>query len=153
MYLGYDWERQVTKLASRVTLLVGEEIELSFLSSTKVKAIGAYDKEKKDWDIKGFVIPYKYVGKISREKVEEMIADLDCIHLNKSYDSELALAVCAYPSIMQAYYTMMWEGNVASAVMREVGGTDALIRMYNECENEIKKIEERLQSQMTHHQV
>lgn len=153
MYLGYKWEEQVSVLASRITLLMQEEIKLSFLSSTQVKAIGAYDKEKKEWDIQGFVIPYKYVGKISREKVEEMIADLDCIHLNKSYDSELALAVCAYPSIMQAYYTMMWEGNVANAVIREVGGTNALIRMYNECEDEIKKIEERLQSQMTHHQV
>lgn len=153
MYLGYEWENQVSILASRVTLLVQEEIKLSFLSSTTVKAVGAYDKEKKDWDIKGFVIPYKYVGKISREQVEEMVADLDCIHLNKSYSSELALAVCAYPSVMQAYYTMMWEGNVANAVIREVGGTSALIRMYNECEEEIKKIEERLQSQMTHHQV
>jgi len=150
MYLGYEWERQVSKLASRVTLMVGEEIELSFLSSTQVKAIGAYDKEPKEWDIKGFVIPYKYVGKISREQVEEMIADLDCIHLNKSYSSELALAICAYPSVMQAYYTMMWEGNVAMAVMREVGGCHALTRM---CEDEIKVIEERLQSQMTHHQV
>ena len=153
MYLGYEWENQVSVLASRVTLFLQEEIKLSFLSSTKVKAVGGYDKEKKEWDIKAFVIPYKYVGKISREQVEEMIADLDCIHLNKSYDSELALAVCAYPSIMQAYYTMMWEGNVANALMREVGGCNALIRMYNECEDEIKKIEERLQSQMTHHQV
>ena len=153
MYLGYEWEKQVSILTSRLTLLVQEELGLSFLSSTTVKAIGAYDKEMKEWDIQGFVIPYKYVKKISREKVEEMIADLDCIHLNKSYDSELALAVCAYPSIMQAYYTMMWEGNVASAVIREVGGTDALIRMYKECEDEIKKIEERHQSQMTHHQV
>jgi hypothetical protein len=150
MYLGYEWERQVSKLASRVTLMVGEEIELSFLSSTKVKAVGAYDKEPKEWDIKGFVIPYKYVGKISREQVEEMIADLDCIHLNKSYSSELALAICAYPSVMQAYYTMMWEGNGANALIREVGGYDALTRM---CEDEIKVIEERLQSQMTHHQV
>jgi len=153
MYLGYEWENQVSILASRVTLLVQEEIKLSFLSSTKVKAVGGYDKEPQEWDIKGFVIPYKYVGKISREKVEEMIADLDCIYLNKSYDSELALAVCAYPSIMQAYYTMMWEGNVANAVMREVGGCDSLIRMYKECEDDIKKIEERFQFEMTHHQV
>lgn len=153
MYLGYEWEKQVSKLASRLTLLVQEEIELSFLSSTKVQAVGLYDKEMKEWDIKGFVIPYKYVGKISREKVEEMIADLDCIHLNKTYSSELALAVCAYPSVMQAYYTMMWKGNVANALIREVGGTNALIRMYKECEDEIKKIEERIQSQMTHHQV
>ena len=153
MYLGYEWEKQVSKLASRLTLLVQEEIELSFLSSTKVKAVGLYDKELKEWDIKGFVIPYKYVGKISREKVEEMIADLDCIHLNKTYSSELALAVCAYPSVMQAYYTMMYEGNVANALIREVGGTNALIRMYKECEDELKKIEKRIQSQMTHHQV
>jgi hypothetical protein len=150
MYLGYEWENQVSVLASRVTLLVQEEIKLSFLSSSKVKAVGGYDKEPQEWDIKGFVIPYKYVGKISREKVEEMIADLDCIHLNKSYDSELALAVCAYPSIMQSYYTMMWKGNVANAVIREVGGIDALIRM---CEDDFKKIEERFQFEMTHHQV
>lgn len=153
MYLGYEWEKQVSILTSRLTLLVQEELGLSFLSSTTVNAIGEYDNEPKEYHIQGFVIPYKYVGKISREKVEEMIADLDCIHLNKSYTSELALAVCAYPSVMQAYYTMMWEGNVANAVMREVGGCDALIRMYKECEHEIKKIEERLQSQITHHQV
>lgn len=142
MYLGYEWEKQVSKLASRITLLVQEEIELSFLSSTKVNAIGAYDKEMKEWDIKGFVIPYKYVGKISREQVEEMIADLDCIHLNKSYTSELALAVCAYPSVMQAYYNMMWEGTVSTNVFRELQielGKD----IRKTTEEEFKELEEK----------
>ena len=142
MYLGYEWEKQVSKLASRITLLVQEEIELSFLSSTQVKAIGAYDKEMKEWDIQGFVIPYKYVKKISREQVEEMIADLDCIHLNKSYTSELALAVCAYPSVMQAYYTMMWKGTVSTSVFRELQielGKD----VRKTTEEEFKELEEK----------
>ena len=48
-YLGYEWENQVSILASRITLYLQKEIKLSFLSSTNVKAIGDYDKEPKEY--------------------------------------------------------------------------------------------------------
>ena len=55
-YLGYEWENQVSILASRITLYLQKEIKLSFLSSATVKAIGEYDKEPKEYTVQGFCL-------------------------------------------------------------------------------------------------
>ena len=99
-YLGYEWENQVSILASRITLYLQKEIKLSFLSSATVKAIGEYDKEPQEYTVQGFCLS-RY--DIPMDVAEEMVADLKCIYVNKRYTYETAFAVCAYPSVMQAW--------------------------------------------------
>lgn len=130
-YLGYEWENQVSILASRITLYLQKEIKLSFLSNTTIKAIGEYDTEKKEYKIQGFCLS-RY--NIPVEVAEEMVTDLKCIHVNRSQSSnyETLFAVCAYPSVMQAWYDIMREGNISMKLIRQVGGCDALTRMSEE---------------------
>ena len=130
-YLGYEWENQVSILASRITLYLQKEIKLSFLSNTTIKAIGEYDTEKKEYKIQGFCLS-RY--NIPVEVAEDMVTDLKCIHVNRSQSSkhETCFAVCAYPSVMQAWYDMMREGNISMKLIRQVGGCDALTRMQEE---------------------
>jgi len=128
-YLGYEWENQVSILASRITLYLQKEIKLSFLSSATVNTIAGYDKDKKEWTIQGFCLS-RY--NIPMDAAEEMIVDLKCIHINKMYSYETAFAVCAYPEVMQAWYDMMREGNVSMKVIRQAGGCDALTKMQEE---------------------
>lgn len=130
-YLGYEWENQVSILASRITLYLQKEIKLSFLSSATVNTIAGYDKDKKEWTIQGFCLS-RY--NIPVETAEEMVADLKCIHVNRSQSSqyETLFAVCAYPEVMQAWYDMMREGTISMKLIRQVGGCDALTRMKEE---------------------
>lgn len=134
-YLGYEWENQVSILASRITLYLQKEIKLSFLSSATVKAIGDYDKEPQEYTIQGFCLSGYNVPK---DVLEEMVADLKCIHINKRYTYETAFAVCAYPSVMQAWYDMMWEGTVATKLIHHVGGCDGLTRLSKERHQELE---------------
>jgi hypothetical protein len=124
-YLGYQWENQVSVLASRITLHLQKEIKLVFLSSTTVNTIAGYDKEPHEWVIQGFCLS-RY--SLPREVAEEMVADLDCIYINKYYKSELIFTICAYPNVLQAWYDIMWEGVIATKVINELGGTDGLLR-------------------------
>jgi hypothetical protein len=151
-YLGYQWQDEVSILASRLTLLFGKEIKLSFLSTTTVKAVGEYDKEKKEYTVQGFCLSSGSSHSDKRDQIREMIKDLKCIHLNEHYNYEIAFAVCAYPSVMQAWYDMMFEGTVADRLIRRVGGTDALTKMYNEGkENELDILEEEIKLTVTRH--
>ncbi len=140
-YLGYEWENQVSILASRITLYLQKEIKLSFLSSTNVKAIGDYDKEPKEYKIQGFCLS-RY--DIPQDIAEEMVSDLKCIYVNKRYTYETAFAVCAYPAVMQAWYDVMWEGTVATKAIQDAGGMDAFIRL---SEEDIKALEEKLKAE------
>jgi hypothetical protein len=130
-YLGYEWENQVSILASRITLYLQKEIKLSFLSTATVNALGEYDKEKKEWTIKGFCLS-RY--NIPVEVAEEMVSDLKCIHINRSQSSnyETLFAVCAYPTVMQAWYDMMREGNITMKLIRQVGGISNFTKMSEE---------------------
>lgn len=128
-YLGYEWENQVSILASRITLYLQKEIKLFFLSKATVKAIGEYDEKLEEYPIQGFCLSgYE----IPMEVAEEMVADLKCIHVNKIYTYETSFAVCAYPSVMQAWYDVMFEGAIARKIIRYVGGTDGLLRLTKE---------------------
>lgn len=153
-YLGYQWQDEVSILASRLTLLFGKEIKLSFLSDTRVKAKGEYDTEKKEYTVQGFCLSSGSSHSDKRDQIREMIRDLKCIHLNEHYTYEIAFAVCAYPAVMQAWYDMMHEGTVATQLIRRVGGTDALTKMYNEGkENELDILEEEIRNSLTRHTV
>ena len=140
-YLGYEWENQVSILASRITLYLQKEIKLSFLSSATVKTIAGYDKEPQEWTVQGFCLS-RY--DIPRDVAEEMTADLKCIHVNKRYTYETAFAVCAYPEVMQAWYDMMWEGTVATKLIYDIGGIDALCRL---SEEEHQALEQKLKAE------
>jgi hypothetical protein len=140
-YLGYEWENQVSILASRITLYLQKEIKLSFLSSATVKTIAGYDKEPQEWTVQGFCLS-RY--NIPRDVAEEMTADLKCIHVNKRYTYETAFAVCAYPEVMQAWYDMMWEGTVATKLIYDIGGIDALCRL---SEEEHQALEQKLKAE------
>ena len=153
-YLGYQWQDEVSILASRLTLLFGKEIKLSFLSTATVRAKGIYDKEKEEYTLQGFCLSGGSSHSDKRDQIREMVKDLKCIHLNEHYTYEIAFAVCAYPSVMQAWYDMMYEGTVADRLIRRVGGTDALTKMYNEGkENELDILEEEIKSTIIRHTV
>lgn len=134
-YLGYEWENQVSILASRITLYLQKEIKLSFLSSATVRTIAGYSKEKEEWTVQGFCLS-RY--NIPIDIAEEMVADLECIYVNKRYTYETAFAVCAYPEVMQAWYDMMWKGTVATKLIRHVGGCDGLTRLSEEEHQELE---------------
>ena len=153
-YLGYNWQDEVSILASRLTLLFGKEIKLSFLSSTTVKAVGEYDKEKQEYTIQGFCLSSGSSHSDKRDQIREMTKDLKCIHMNERYNYEIAFAVCAYPSVMQAWSDMMWEGTIATQLINRVGGTDALTRMYTEGkDHELEILREEIKSTLTRHTV
>ena len=140
-YLGYEWENQVSILASRITLYLQKEIKLSFLSSATVRTIAGYDKEPQEWTVQGFCLS-RY--NIPMDVAEEMVADLKCIYVNKRYAYETAFAVCAYPEVMQAWYDMMWEGTVATKLIYDVGGIDALCKL---SEEEHQALEQKLKAE------
>ena len=149
-YLGYQWQDEVSILASRLTLLFGKEIKLSFLSTATVRAKGIYDKEKEEYTLQGFCLSGGSSHSDKRDQIREMVKDLECIHLNERYNYEIAFAVCAYPSVMQAWYDMMHEGTVCTQLIHRVGGTDALTRMYNDGkENEIDILKEEISNSLT----
>ena len=153
-YLGYQWQDEVSILASRLTLLFGKEIKLSFLSQAQVKAVGKYDIEKEEYTVQGFCLSSGSSHSDKRDQIREMVKDLKCIHLNEHDDYEIVFAVCAYPAVMQAWYDMMHEGTVATQLIRRVGGTDALTKMYNEGkENELDILEEEIRNSLTRHTV
>jgi hypothetical protein len=153
-YLGYQWQDQVSILASRLTLMLEKEIKLYFLSDARVRAIGKYDKEPKEYMIQGFVLSSGSSHSDKRDQVREMLKDLDCIHLNEDRTYELSFAVCAYPSVMQAYYDMMYEGAIATRLIHKVGGTDAFSRMHVQGkQKELQIIEEEIKSHIVRHTV
>ena len=153
-YLGYQWQDEVSILASRLTLLFGKEIKLSFLSTATVRAKGIYDKEKEEYTLQGFCLSGGSSHSDKRDQIREMVKDLKCIHLNEDYKCEIAFAVCAYSSVMQAWYDMMYEGTVADRLIRRVGGTDALTKMYTEGKkNELDILEEEIKSTIIRHTV
>lgn len=153
-YLGYQWQDEVSILASRLTLLMGKEIKLSFLSEATVRAKGQYDKEPTEHTIQGFCLSSGSSHADKRDQIREMLKDLKCIHLNERYNYEIAFAVCAYPSVMQAWYDMMFEGTICTQLIYKVGGTDALTRMYTQGKDEeIELLKEEIKSTLTRHTV
>ena len=144
--LGYKWQDQISILASRLTLLAGKEIKFSFLSDTTVSAKGNYDTTPKEYPIQGFCLSGESLSS-HRDKIEAMLYDLNCIHLNHTVPYELAFAVCAYPSVMQAWYDMMYEGTVAGVLIRKVGGTNALTQLSTE---EIESMRDEIAKTITH---
>jgi len=130
-YLGYEWENQVSILASRITLYLNKEIKLSFLSEATVKAVGEYDTVGKEHSLKGFCLSRYH---IPLHIAEQFVADLKCIHVNRRDSSQYdtCFAVCSHPNIIQAWYDMMYEGGISLQMISKVGGCDAFTRLSEE---------------------
>ena len=82
-YLGYQWQDEVSILASRLTLLFGKEIKLSFLSTATVRAKGGYDKEKEEYTVQGFCLSSGSSHSDKRDQIRELNEKID--RLKKQY--------------------------------------------------------------------
>ena len=98
-YYGYQWEEQVSKLTSRITLHLQTELKLNFINSTEFERPGWEQPES----IYGFTLSSKF--DIDKDVLADMVKDLDCIHINKRYwKYENAFVVCREPWILQGWY-------------------------------------------------
>lgn len=108
-YYGYEWEKQVSILASRITLHLQKEVELRFCSTAEVRQPGEKDSEY----IYGFTLPQRF--DIEKSVLADMVKDLYCIHINKRYwDYENAFVVCREPWVLQEWYDMHYQGTIAT---------------------------------------
>ena len=108
-YYGYQWEKQVSILASRITLHLQKEVELRFCSTAEVRQPGEKDSEY----IYGFTLPQRF--DIEKSVLADMVKDLYCIHINKRYwDYENAFVVCREPWVLQEWYDMHYQGTIAT---------------------------------------
>ena len=118
-YYGYEWEEQVSKLVSRITLHLQTEVELRFCNTAEVRQPG----EKKSEYVYGFVLSMKF--DIDKDVLADMVKDLRCIHINKRYWSyENAFIVCREPWVLQGWYDMHYKGTLATEYLdklREMG--------------------------------
>ena len=108
-YYGYEWEKQVSILASRITLHLQREVELSFCNTVEVRQPG---KEKSAY-VYGFILPQKF--DIDKDVLADMVKDLKCIHVNKRYwRYENAFIVCEEPWVLQEWYNIYYQGRIAT---------------------------------------
>lgn len=108
-YYGYEWEKQVSILASRITLHLQKEVELRFCSTAEVRQPGEKDSEY----IYGFILPQRF--DIEKSVLADMVKDLYCIHINKRYwDYENAFIACREPWVLQEWYDMHYQGTIAT---------------------------------------
>ena len=113
-YYGYEWEEQVSKLVSRITLHLQKEVRLSFLSSARVTSKGEEEH------LYGFCLPTKF--DIDKDVLIDMVKDLECIHINKRYwHYENAFVVCREPEILEAWYKLHYDGAVATRLHKIIG--------------------------------
>lgn len=108
-YYGYQWEKQVSILASRITLHLQKEVELRFCNTAEVRQPGEKDSEY----IYGFILPQRF--DIEKSVLADMVKDLYCIHINKRYwDYENAFIACREPWVLQEWYDMHYQGTIAT---------------------------------------
>lgn len=107
-YYGYEWEKQVSILASRITLHLQKEVELRFCNIAEVRQPG----EDKSEYVYGFILPQRF--DIEKSVLADMVKDLKCIHVNKRYSYENAFIVCREPWVLQEWYNMHYQGTIAT---------------------------------------
>jgi hypothetical protein len=108
-YYGYEWEKQVSILASRITLHLQKEVELRFCNTAEVRQPGEKDSEY----VYGFILPQKF--DIDKDVLADMVKDLKCIHVNKRYwHYENAFIACREPWVLQGWYDMHYQGTIAT---------------------------------------
>ena len=106
-YYGYEWEEQVSKLVSRITLHLQKEVELRFCSTARVTSKGEEEY------VYGFILPQRF--DIEKSVLADMVKDLKCIHVNKRYwHYENAFIACREPWVLQGWYDMHYQGTIAT---------------------------------------
>jgi len=115
-HLGYKYKDEISILVSRITLLLGKEIRLSFFDIVHI------DNWEDDVEeiLQGFVLS-RY--SIPLDKALEFTKDLNTIHVNKyNYNSsESTFTICEKPEILQRWYNIMYEGNISMKMIRKFG--------------------------------
>jgi len=113
-YYGYEWEEQVSKLVSRITLHLQKEVELRFCSTARVTSKGEEEY------LYGLTLPQRF--DIEKSVLADMVKDLKCIHVNKRYwHYENAFIVCREPEILEAWYKLHYDGAVATRLHKILG--------------------------------
>lgn len=116
MYLGYKHRDQVSRLASKITLLAGKEIYIYHFDETTF-----HGDDGKEHKVQGIYCPD------FRVSVADMEFMLDCdelqyIHVNKKDSSQYeTMLVIGEKESVQAWYDMMRQGLIASNIIRKYG--------------------------------
>jgi len=137
-YLGYEYKKELSILVSRLTLKFNKEIKLHFFGETVINNTKC---------LEGFTFTE---GNCDIEEYESLIVDLKCIFLNKKdthTKSEICFIICSEPEIVQEWYDMMYEGNVAMSIIRKFGE-----RISRETVGYLEYKKE-MESKITHHYV
>ena len=112
MYLGHQYEEQISQFASRLTLKVGHEIKLHFFDVNNI------DRRPDKFDIQAF----SYTGQaVEEEDLKSMIADLPCIFWNKRdncYKEDRLFIICSNPDHVQTWYDIMRESDISNHVCK-----------------------------------
>ena len=104
MYLGYEYERELSKLTSRVTLYLQKEMSLYFFSPTKIK----------DDYVLGFTC-----GDVPLEKIREFITDLKCIYIHEMKQhctQEVFLLVAKDKEVVNNLYKKLRQGDISTKI-------------------------------------
>jgi len=110
MYLGYQWEKQVTQLTSRLTLKEQTELSVYFGNTVEVSH---------EEYVFGIIIPKR---KATNEEITAMISDLNCIYESKDqqHNSQEYFALIAHkPEIVQGYFDQRREGRISTIICKK----------------------------------
>ena len=110
MYLGYQYQNQLSILMSRITLHLQKECKFYFSVAI----------DNTDFTLQGFSLS-QYVLPV--ELIEDMIQDLPCIFFNymNSSEGENFFIICKDETGVEAWYNAMREGHIATRVIRQFG--------------------------------
>jgi len=117
MYLGYNYEQDIATLASKLTLHANKEIKFNFFST--IKSNYKDDIRSIEYGLRGFCISRHSVKELPLAIIEEAIKDMECIFINKRHlPHEILLTIAANDKVMNHWYKMMWEGDVANKICK-----------------------------------
>ncbi len=133
MYLGYKHRDQVSRLASKLTLLACKEIYIYHFDETTF-----HGKDGKEHKVQGIYCPdYR----ISVDQMEFILScdELKNIHVNKKDSSEFeTMLVIGEEESVQAWYNMMREGLISSNIIRKYGTDSEVWNTHRDDINQMK---------------
>ena len=143
MYLGYKHRDQVSRLASKITLLAGKEVYIYHFDETTF-----YGNDGREHKVQGICCPD---FRVSIAQMEFMLNcdELTNIHVNKKDSSEYeTMLVIGEEKSIQQWYDVMRQGKISSLIVRKYG-TDSDI--WNAHRNEIDQMKIDLDKSLPRH--
>jgi hypothetical protein len=143
MYLGYKHRDQVSRLASKLTMLAGKEIYIYHFDETTF-----HGDDGKEHKVQGIYCPD------FRVSIAQMEFMLDCdelpnIHVNKKDSTQYeTMLVIGEKESVQAWYDMMRQGLIAQNIVRKYG-TDG--NVWDTHRDEINQMEMDLDNSLPRH--